>query len=96
MAKQIYFYSDTDRYEDQIKLGNLPKLKIGDTEREHVDVRIKEQRNESCPLVLDKKGSYFTPFGDREFHQYLTSVGYDRVSNDREWFYITVEDAEKK
>lgn len=96
MAKQIYFYSDTDRYEDQIKLGKLPKLKIGDTEREQVDVRIKEQRNESCPLVLDKKGSYFTPFGDREFHQYLTTVGYDRVSNDREWFYITVEDAEKE
>ena len=30
MTKQIYFYSDTDRYEDQIALGKTPKLKIGD------------------------------------------------------------------
>jgi len=96
MTKQIYFYSDTDRYEDQIALGKTPKLKIGDTELKVVDERIKQQDTTACALPLDKKGSYYTSFGDREFHEYLEILGYERSRKEREWFYITVEDAEKE
>ena len=96
MNKQIYFYSDPARYEDQIALGRTPMLKIGDTEQQTTDERIKQQDTTSCAQVLEKKGSYYTPFGDKEFHKHLQSIGYEKVRPDREWFYITVEDAERE
>ena len=96
MNKQIYFYSDPARYEDQIALGRTPMLKIGDTEQQTTDERIKQQDTTSCAQVLEKKGSYYTPFGDKEFHKHLQSIGYKKTRNEREWFYITVEDAERE
>ncbi len=96
MTKQIYFYSDLARYEDQIALGRKPMLKIGDTEQETADQRIKQQDTTSCAQLLVKKGSYFTPFGDKEFHKHLQTLGYKKTREEREWFYITVEDAERE
>ena len=96
MTKQIYFYSDQSRYEDQIALGRIPMLKIGDTEQETTDARIKQQDTTSCAQVLVKKGSFFTDFGDKEFHRYLLSQGYKKTRDEREWFYITVEDATRE
>jgi len=96
MTKQIYFYSDPARYEDQIELGRTPMLKIGDTEQDTTDQRIKQQDTTSCAQILVSKGSYFTPFGDKEFHKHLQSLGYKKTREEREWFYITVEDAERE
>ena len=96
MTKQIYFYSDPARYEDQLALGKTPMLKIGDTTQETVDERIKQQDTTSSAQVLEKKGSYFTEFGDKEFHKHLESRGYKKTRKEREWFYITVEDAERE
>ena len=96
MTKQIYFYSDPARYEDQIALGKTPMLKIGDTTQQTTDERIKQQDTTACAQVLVNKGSYFTPFGDKEFHKHLQSLGYKKTRDEREWFYITVEDAERE
>ena len=96
MTKQIYFYSDPARYEDQLALGKTPMLKIGDTTQETVDERIKQQDTTSSAQVLEKKGGYFTEFGDKEFHKHLESRGYKKTRKEREWFYITVEDAERE
>ena len=96
MTKQIYFYSDPARYEDQIELGRTPMLKIGDTEQDTTDQRIKQQDTTSCAQILVSKGSYFTPFGDKEFHKHLQSLGYKKTREEREWFYITTEDAERE
>ena len=96
MTKQIYFYSDQSRYEDQIALGRTPMLKIGDTEQQTTDARIKQQDTTSCAQVLEKKGSFYTDFGDKEFHRYLISQGYQKTRDEREWFYITVEDATRE
>ena len=96
MTKQIYFYSDPAHYEDQIALGKTPMLKIGDTTQETTDERIKQQDTTACAQPLEKKGSYFTPFGDKEFHKLLESLGYKKTRAEREWFYITVEDAERE
>ena len=93
--KQIYFYSDRARYEDQIALGRTPMLKIGDTEQETTDIRIKQQDTTACAQPLEKKGSYFTTFGDKEFHKVLESFGKKKTRAEREWFYITVEEAER-
>mgnify|MGYP000686194646 CR=1 FL=1 len=96
MTKQIYFYSDPARYEDQIALGKTPMLKIGDTTQQTTDERIKQQDTTACAQLLEKKGSYFTPFGDKEFHKHLESLGYKKTRAEREWFYITIEDAERE
>jgi len=95
-TEQIYFYSTPSDYEDQIALGRKPMLKIGYTTQETTDERIKQQDTTACAQLLEKKGSYFTTFGDKEFHKHLQSLGYKKTRNEREWFYITVEDAERE
>ena len=95
-TEQIYFYSDHDRYEDQITLGKIPKLKIGYTTQETADERIKQQDTTACPQILEKKGSYFVDFTDKDFHKHLESRGYEKCRNEREWFFITVEQAERE
>ena len=94
--KQIYFYSDPARYEDQIVLGRAPMLKIGDTTQETTGERIKQQDTTACAQVLQEKGSFITSFGDKEFHKHLQSLGYKKTREEREWFYITAEDAERE
>jgi len=93
--KKIYFYSTQAHYEDQITLGRIPMLKIGDTQQEAAEDRISQQDTTSNPQQLVIKGVFETTFGDKDFHKYLLNLGYKKTRDDkdREWFYITVEDA---
>ena len=93
--KKIYFYSTQAHYEDQVELGRIPMLKIGDTQQEEAEERINQQDTTSNPQQLITKGVFETTFGDKEFHKYLLKSGYKKTRDDkdREWFYITVEDA---
>ena len=92
-TKKIYFYSTPAHYENQIELGRSPMLKIGDTLREDAKCRINEQDTTSNPEKLVCKGIFETTFSDKEFHLYLLGKGYKKSRSEREWFYITVEDA---
>lgn len=93
--KKIYFYSTQAHYDDQITLNRIPMLKIGDTQQEEAENRINQQDTTSNPQQLIIKGVFETTFGDKEFHKYLLKRGYKKTRDDkdREWFYITVEDA---
>jgi hypothetical protein len=95
LQKKIYFYSTKAHYEDQIQLGRVPMLKIGDTQQEEAEDRINQQDTTSNPQQLITKGVYETTFGDKEFHKHLLKCGYKKTRDDkdREWFFITVEDA---
>jgi hypothetical protein len=95
IKKKIYFYSTQAHYEDQIQLDRTPMLKIGDTQQEEAEDRINQQDTTSNPQQLITKGVFETTFGDKEFHKHLLKCGYKKTRDDkdREWFYITVEDA---
>jgi len=92
---KIYFYSTQAQYEDQIKLGRPPMLKIGSTSLEEAKIRIVQQDTTSNPQELICMGIFETDFGDKEFHNYLLKKGYKKTRNDkdREWFHISKEDA---
>lgn len=94
--KQFYFYSDPARYEDQIALGRTPMLKIGETIQETTTQRVKQQDGTSCAQELDIKRSFIVEdnLKDGEFHDHLELRGYKKTRKNREWFYITVEQAE--
>ncbi len=96
MDKKFYFYSDPARYEDQIALGRTPMLKIGQTTQETTTQRVKQQDGTSCAQELDIKGSFIVKdtSEDTDFHINLEDKGYLRTRQNREWFYITVEQAE--
>jgi hypothetical protein len=96
MRKKFYFYSDPARYEDQIALGRTPMLKIGQTTQETTTQRVKQQDGTSCAQELDIKGSFIVKDAseDTDFHINLENKGYLRTRQNREWFYITVEQAE--
>lgn len=95
ISNKIYFYSSEAHYEDQIELGRVPMLKIGDTQQEKAEDRINQQDTTSNPQQLSCKGVFETPFGDKEFHKRLLKQGYKKTRDDkdREWFFITIEDA---
>jgi hypothetical protein len=92
---KIYFYSTQAQYEDQIELLRPPMLKIGGTSLEEAKIRIVQQDTTSNPQKLICKGIFETNFGDKEFHNYLLKKKYKKTRNDkdREWFYISVEEA---
>ena len=94
--KQFYFYSDSARYEDQIALGRSPMLKIGETTQETTTQRVKQQDGTSCAQELDIKRSFSVKDNvtDKGFHAHLELRGYKKTRENREWFYITVEQAE--
>lgn len=94
--KQFYFYSDSARYEDQIALGRDPMLKIGETTQETTTQRVKQQDGTSCAQELDIKRSFIVEDNvtDKGFHAHLELRGYKKTRENREWFYITVEQAE--
>ena len=96
MQKKFYFYSDPARYEDQIALGRVPMLKIGQTTQETTTQRVKQQDGTSCAQELDIKSSFIVKdtSEDTDFHINLEDKGYVRTRQNREWFYITVEQAE--
>lgn len=95
MVRKFYFYSDPARYEDQIALGRTPMLKIGETTQETTEQRVKQQDGTSCAQPLDVKHSAAVKDTSRDtnFHIRLEDRGYKRVRENREWFYITVEQA---
>ena len=94
--KQFYFYSDSARYEDQIALGRSPMLKIGETTQETTTQRVKQQDGTSCAQEADIKRSFSVKDNvtDKGFHAHLELRGYKKTRENREWFYITVEQAE--
>jgi hypothetical protein len=91
----LYFYSVPAFYEDQLSLGKRPMLKIGQTNQETAEVRIKQQDGTACAQSLVKHASFEVPFTDKEFHRYLLDRHYKKTRDDadREWFHITVEEA---
>lgn len=92
----IYFYSTKAHYEDQLELGRIPMLKIGETLQENAQDRINQQDTTSNPEKLICKGVFETTFSDKEFHKYLLKEGYKKTRTDKklsEFFFITVEDA---
>ena len=91
----LYFYSNTANYENQLELGNKPMLKIGQTSQESAEIRVKQQDGTACAQPLKVFSSFEVPFTDKEFHKYLLDHGYKKTRDDadREWFFITVEEA---
>ncbi len=53
---KLYFYSTPAQYEDQIKLGRLPMLKIGRTMQEDAKDRIEQQDTTSNHQALVCRG----------------------------------------
>jgi len=97
LTKEIYFYTTPAHYEDQIELGRVPMLKIGETEKQEVEVRIDQQDTTSNPQALICKGVYKVVGTDNEFrNEWLSLRGYKKTREDkkREWIHITVEEAE--
>src|SRR5574344_497957 len=99
MNRKLYIYSDNSRYEYRIKNGDLPYLKIGETEQENVDVRIDQQDTTSTSEPLDKKYEMeiSQDIHDTDIHDFLEMKGYSRTRLDkkREWFEISLNDAIK-
>jgi len=95
-TRQIYAYTDEDRYEGRIARGLKPRLKIGGTDRKVARDRIDEQDGTSQPVALVQKKVYNTTFWDTGFHKWLEERGYVRVRKNREWFEISVEDLDKE
>lgn len=94
-TNKIYFYSTKSHYQDKIKLGRTPMLKIGETIKQKVQDRINQQDTTSNPEKLDCKAEFEATFSDKEYRVYLFSRGYKKTRNDkkREWIFISVEDA---
>ncbi len=95
---KLYFYSTEALYEDQLLLGRKPMLKIGETSQEDTLIRIQQQDGTSCAQPLVRKGDFRVSFTDKEFHRWLLERGYKKTRDDadREWFFITVEDATRE
>lgn len=73
-------------------------LKIGETSQEDTLIRIQQQDGTSCAQPLVRKGDFRVPFTDKEFHRWLLDRGYKKTRDDadREWFFISVEDATRE
>ena len=94
---KLYAYTDGDRYEGRIERGLKPLLKIGGAEKQTVDERIKQQDGTSQPVPLRKVLDMLVPFWDTDFHtKWLIPRGYEKSRNEREWFYITLEELIKE
>ena len=92
---KIYFYSFEMAYEDQMALGHVPLLKIGQTTQDSVETRILQQMGTATPQQFSLKGQFEVSFTDKQFHHFLTDRGITRPDGQgTEWFYITAEDAE--
>ena len=98
MTKKFYFYSTPALYEDQIALGRIPMLKIGETTQETTQLRVNQQDGTSCAQELVIKRSFIVKdtSKDTDFHNHLEENGRVKSRDNREWFYITVEDAERE
>ena len=82
-------------YEDQLVLGHVPLLKIGQTTQDCVETRILQQMGTATPQQFSLKGQFEVSFTDKQFHHFLTERGITRPNGQgTEWFYITTELAE--
>ena len=94
---KLYAYTDGDRYEGRIERGLKPLLKVGGAEKQTVDKRIKQQDGTSQPVPLRKVLDMSVPFWDTDFHtKWLIPRGYEKSRDEREWFYITLEELIKE
>lgn len=97
MGRKLYIYSDHNRYEYRIEHGDIPFLKIGDTEQEDTSVRVEQQDTTSSSEPLDIKYEIGLPDGvrDHDIHDFLRSknVPFTRLDKKREWFLISLKDA---
>ena len=94
---KLYAYTDEDRYEGRIVRGLKPRLKVGGAEKQTVDVRIDQQDGTSQPVPLRKVLDMSVSFWDTDFHtKWLIPRGYEKTRNEREWFYITLEELHKE
>ena len=75
MTSKIYFYAQTSDYEDQIALGRIPMLKIGESLKQEVRKRIDQQDTTACSQPLICKGVWEVEGTDHEFHKWLISKG---------------------
>ena len=94
--KKLYFYSTLSWYENRIKLGEEPWLKIGGSAVQTVEDRINQQDTTSNPEPLICMGEFDVDFDDTDFHEHLDDNGYVRSREDkhREFYNTTVEQAE--
>ena len=95
--KKIYFYETPKSKEDGF-------IKIGQTKRDDVNERIKEQFT-SAALYDEKDTDYNLlherpafksngeEYSDKDFHKFLESKGVKRPNPSKEWFEITLEQA---
>ncbi len=97
MSKKIYIYETP-------KSKELGYIKIGETSKEDVEERIKEQfssasifDNEDCKytilyqkFAIKKNGEEYS---DRDFHKFLVSKGVKKPRIDKEWFELTIDQA---
>lgn len=95
--KKIYIY-ETPRSK------NDGYIKIGETTRDNVEDRIKEQFSSAAlydneemmytilheRLAVKKDGTEYT---DKDFHRFLDSVDVKKPSKNKEWFELTLEQA---
>ena len=97
MRRKLYIYSDHNRYEYRIEHGDLPFLKIGDTEQEDTAIRVGQQDTTNSSEPLDIKYEIGLPEGVRDYaiHDFLKSrnVPVTRLDKKREWFQIKLKDA---
>ena len=93
--KKLYFYSTISWYENRIKLGEEPWLKIGGSAVQTVEDRINQQDTTSNPEPLICLGEFDVDFDDTDFHEHLDDNGYVRSREDkhREFYNTTVEQA---
>ena len=76
-------------------MGRIPKVKIGQTSRDEVEDRIREQMGTATPQKYVLYGKFAVSFTDKQFHAFLRERGYTQPDGaGTEWFDITVEEAE--
>ena len=73
-------------------------LKIGETTQKTTRLRVNQQDGTSCAQELVIKDSFLVKdtCKDTDFNIYLEENGYVKSRENREWFYITVEDAKRE
>ena len=96
-TKKIYIYETPPSKDKGL-------IKIGETTRENVEERIKEQFN-SAALFDEKDGEYTIlheriardkrgrEYSDKNFHDFLENKGVNRYNPKKEWFEMTLEQA---
>ena len=92
---RVYTYSFPANYEDQVALGRVPMLKIGQTHQDSAEERVRQQMGTATAEKYVIYGEYDVPFTDKQFHTFLRARGYSQTDGaGTEWFRISAPDAE--